>query len=322
LATARRIADTIPDHGCDRQRGGWYDVVERVLAPEQKFHRYAWHDRKAWWQQEQGILAYLILHGLTKNPDYLRYAREGSAFYNAFFLDVDSGGVYFNVLANGQPYALGTERGKGSHSMAGYHAFELAYLAAVYTNLLIRQEPMDFHFRPKPGGFRDGLLRVQPDILPVGSVKIGEVWIDGHAHNDFDPEALTVRLPKSQADIRVRVRLVPTRVRFSADVLSVEGSIAQMVLAGTLTPHDMRYIDEAMGEALDRGAKAIEIDARDLTSICAEGLRYLVFRKQRAGEDFRIAISNASAAVVESIQQSGFGEEIEIRTPNRAAQLA
>ena len=37
--------------------------------------------------------------------------------------------VYFNVLANGMPYLLGTERLKGSHSMAGYHSFELCYLA-------------------------------------------------------------------------------------------------------------------------------------------------------------------------------------------------
>ena len=54
-------------------------------------HRYAWHDRKAWWQQEQGILAYLILHGSLKKPEYLKHARESSAFYNAFFLDHDIG---------------------------------------------------------------------------------------------------------------------------------------------------------------------------------------------------------------------------------------
>ena len=51
----------MPKHGGDPQRGGWYDVVERALQPGQKVHRFAFHDRKAWWQQEQGILAYLIL---------------------------------------------------------------------------------------------------------------------------------------------------------------------------------------------------------------------------------------------------------------------
>src|SRR6056297_1813485 len=189
-ALAERIAGLMPDHGADRQRGGWYDVVERTLGDDQHFHRFAWHDRKAWWQQEQGILAYLILAGVLGKDEYLKFAREGAACYNAFFLDTDSGGVYFNVLANGQPYTLGTELGKGSHSMAGYHSFELCYLAAVYTNLLIRKEPMDFHFRPKPGGFKDGLLRVSPDILPEGSVRISDVWIDGAPYEVFDDEAL------------------------------------------------------------------------------------------------------------------------------------
>jgi hypothetical protein len=61
-ALATKIAGLMPKAGGDPQRGGWYDVVERVLGPGEKFHRFAWHDRKAWWQQEQGILAYLILH--------------------------------------------------------------------------------------------------------------------------------------------------------------------------------------------------------------------------------------------------------------------
>ncbi|MCA8909526.1 MAG: AGE family epimerase/isomerase, partial [Rhodospirillaceae bacterium] len=309
---AEKIAATIPDHGCDRQRGGWYDVVERVLEPGQKFHRYAWHDRKAWWQQEQGILAYLILHGVLKNDDHLRYAREGTAFYNAFFLDTDSGGVYFNVLSNGEPYALGTERGKGSHSMAGYHSFELAYLASVYTNLLIRQEPMDFFFKPKPGGFKDGLLRVQPDILPVGAVRITDVWIDGVVYADFDADKLTVRLPQGHGDIKVRVRLTPSSVRFSADLLSVDGGTAKLALIGTMTPHDVKYLDEAVGGAIEQGARALDMDAEGLASLCSEGLRYLVFRKQKAGSDFRICVRNASEAVAAAIGMSEFDEEIEL----------
>ncbi|KAA5604095.1 N-acyl-D-glucosamine 2-epimerase [Roseospira marina] len=312
VALAETIAQTIPDHGCDRQRGGWYDVVERVLDPGQRFHRFAWHDRKAWWQQEQGILAYLILHGVLKTDDYLRFAREGAAFYNAFFLDVESGGVYFNVLANGEPYALGTERGKGSHSMAGYHSFELAYLASVYTNLLIRQEPMDFYFRPRPGGFKDGILRVQPDILPEGAVRITDVWIDGHEYDDFDAEALTVTLPEGHGAIKVRVRLTPTAVRFSADVLDVSGTTARIALNGTLTPHDLKYLDEAFQTATAEGARALTFDGRELSSICSEGLRYLVFRKQKAGPDFKIRIENVQPAVADAIRGAAFDQEITI----------
>ena len=86
--------------------------------------------------------------------------------------------MYFNVLANGVPYLLGNERFKGSHSMSGYHSTELCYLAAVYTNLLITKQPMDFYFKPHPDGFENRILRVAPDILPVGSIRIADVWID------------------------------------------------------------------------------------------------------------------------------------------------
>lgn len=207
---ATKIADIMPGVGSDLQRGGWYDVVERLLAPGEQTHRFVWHDRKAWWQQEQSILAYLILAGIVKEDEHKRLAREASAFYNAWFLDLEEGGVYFNVLANGIPYlAGGNERGKGSHSMSGYHSFELCYLAAVYTNLLITRQPMDFYFKPIPGGFPDNILRVSPDILPPGSIKIAKCEIDGEPYSNFNAEALTVTLPKTDERVKVKVQIVP-----------------------------------------------------------------------------------------------------------------
>lgn len=207
---AEKIAELMPSVGSDQQRGGWYDTVERLLTNNSKFHQFVWHDRKAWWQQEQAILAYLILTGIAEKPEYHRQAREAAAFYNAWFLDITDGGVYFNVLANGISYlAGGNERGKGSHSMSGYHSFELCYLAAVYTNFLITKRPMDFYFLPLPNGFPDRILRVSPDILPPGSIFIESVEIDGKAYSNFDPQALTVKLPDSRQRLRVKVRLAP-----------------------------------------------------------------------------------------------------------------
>jgi len=206
---ARKIGSVMPSVGGDQQRGGWYDVMERELKPGQKFHRFAFHDRKAWWQQEQGILAYLILNGVLKEDEYLRIARESSSFYNAFFLDHDDGAVYFNVLASGIPYLMGTERFKGSHSMSGYHSFELAYLAQTYTNLLITKQPLYLYFKPRPDGFKRNILRVQPDILPDGSIRIGEVWINDEPYQNFDAEALTVKLPTTKEQVRVKVRVEP-----------------------------------------------------------------------------------------------------------------
>ncbi len=207
---ATKIADIMPDVGSDQQRGGWYDVVERLLADGETQHRFVWHDRKAWWQQEQSILAYYILAGVLKDETHHRFAREAAAFYNAWFLDIEDGGVYFNVLANGIPFlAGGNERGKGSHSMSGYHSTELCYLAAVYNNLLVSKQPMDFYFKPLPGGFPDNILRVAPDILPPRSIKIGSVEIDGKPYSNFDAEKLTVTLPETSQRVKVKVQILP-----------------------------------------------------------------------------------------------------------------
>ncbi|MFA5099262.1 MAG: AGE family epimerase/isomerase [Candidatus Omnitrophota bacterium] len=206
---AKKIAQIMPTVGMDVQRGGWYDVMERELAPGEKCHRHVWHDRKAWWQQEQGILAYEIMHGVLKDSEYLRLARESAAFYNAFYLDHDDGAIYFNVLNNGLPFLLGTERLKGSHSMACYHSIELCYLAQIYQNLLYTKQPLDLYFKPMPQGFPGDVLRVEPDILPQGSVRISEVWIDGNPYKNFDAEKLTVSLPNLNYRPKIKVRVVP-----------------------------------------------------------------------------------------------------------------
>lgn len=207
---ARKIAEVMPAIGGDQLRGGWYDVMERERKAGETDYHFAFHDRKAWWQQEQGILAYLILNGVLGGDDYLRIARESSAFYNAFFLDHNDGAVYFNVLANGIAYLVGTERFKGSHSMSMYHSGELAYLAQVYTNLLITKQPLDLYFKPLPGAFKRNILRVSPDILPPGSIRIGAVEIDGKPYTDFDAAGLTVKLPQTTVQVRVKVRIEPT----------------------------------------------------------------------------------------------------------------
>lgn len=208
-ALAEKIARAMPPVGSDRQRGGWYDVVERRLKEGDENYRFAWHDRKAWWQQEQAILAYLILHGSRGGEDFQKHGREAAAFYNAFFLDHDDGAVYFNVLANGLPYLLGNERLKGSHSMSAYHSTELCYLSAVYLNLLTHKRPMDLYFRPRPEGFKGRVLRVAPDILPKGKVQLTAVEIDGRNYTDFNRDEMCVHLPESRQDLRVRVTLTP-----------------------------------------------------------------------------------------------------------------
>jgi mannose/cellobiose epimerase-like protein (N-acyl-D-glucosamine 2-epimerase family) len=207
---AEKIAELMPDAGSDRQRGGWYDVVEREKIVNGQ-NQFVWHDRKAWWQQEQAILAYMIMQGIDGKEEYQKHAREAAAFYNAFFLDTDDGGVYFNVFANGMPYLLGTERFKGSHSMSAYHSMELCYLSTVYVNLLITKTPTYFYFKPYPSAFQNGVLRVSPDILPEGSISITECYINDEPYENYDAEGLTVTLPETEEQVRVKVLLTPKK---------------------------------------------------------------------------------------------------------------
>jgi mannose/cellobiose epimerase-like protein (N-acyl-D-glucosamine 2-epimerase family) len=307
VAFAERIAGLMPAVGSDRQRGGWYDMVERVTAPGEKFHRLVWHDRKAWWLQEQGILAYLILNGVFGKPEYAKQARESAAFYNAWMLDTGVGGVYFNVLANGMPFALGGERSKGSHSMAMYHSAELAFLAAVYGNLLSLNQPMDFFFHAQPGAF-GGVLRVSPDLLPPKSVRIEQVWVNGQEHRDFDPQGLTVRLPRSKDPQAVRVRLAPVAVSFSADTLDTAGGTARISLSGTLGAGELAVLREQVEAALTAGCDTISIDATDLVYLDPQAVRYLALTKQH--QDFALDISGAKGQVAQQLQDSELNQEL------------
>jgi len=308
---AHQIADAIPPAGCDNQRGGWYDMMERTLKDGEENYRRVWHDRKAWWQQEQGILAYYIMAGVYDDkPEYLQYAREGSAFYNGWFLDYESGGIYFNVLANGQPYALGSERGKGSHSMAGYHSFELCFLAAIYSNLLVTKQPMDFYFRPDPQGWPDNKLRVAPDLLPAGSVELREVWIDDKSYTDFDRDQMIVNLPESDKPLRVRVRIEPAGMGFSADLMSFENGIAKFALDGDLTRSKLPTMRKEVEKLSD--LQGIVLDMTNLKSIDDTGWNYLLFTKQQRGASFTIQLSGLNSVINQSLKDAELDEEFTV----------
>jgi len=311
VALAEKIAGLMPKHGGDPQRGGWYDVVERALPEGQSIHRFAFHDRKAWWQQEQGILAYLILHGSLKKPEYLKQARESSAFYSAFFLDHDSGAVYFNVLANGMPFLLGTERNKGSHSMSGYHSFELCYLAAVYTNLLITKQPLDLHFKPKPGAFKDNILRVAPDMLPKGSIKIESVTVDGKEYSDFDAANLTVTIPQADDQVKIVVRIAPTEglSHFSAHA-TIDKGVATLTLAGDADHMAVPALQAKLQEVIAAQPETLIIRVKELKTLTPGAIRALIFGKQKLRTDEDVQVIGANQAVKDALNATEFGESL------------
>jgi mannose/cellobiose epimerase-like protein (N-acyl-D-glucosamine 2-epimerase family)/anti-anti-sigma regulatory factor len=303
---ANKIAGTMPAVGSDQQRGGWYDIVERTLKPGQKWHRFRAHDRKAWWQQEQSILAYYILAGSLGHADHARLGREAAAFYNAHFLDHDEGGVYFNVLASGIPFLVGTERLKGSHSMSGYHSMELCYLAAVYSNLLVNEEDLELHFKPKAVSFPDGILRVAPDLLPPGSVRLAEVWIDDLPYADFDADALTVRLPPNQ-DCRVKVRIVSATDKFDSQFHLADGT-ARVVLRGKLDADEVIKLRRDLDRVISAQPDKIVLIVKELETLSRQGMNELLFFRSKVsfGED--VYVVGANAAVAELFVETGDSE--------------
>ncbi|HHP7232905.1 MAG TPA: STAS domain-containing protein, partial [Xenococcaceae cyanobacterium] len=249
--------------------------------------------------------------GSLDNSEYRRLGREAAAFYNTWFLDPEDGAVYFNVLADGLPYLTGgNERGKGSHSMSGYHSFELAYLSCVYTNLLITKQPMDLYFKPKPGGFPDNMLRVAPDLLPPGSVRISEVWIDEQQYFDFDAENLTIQLPSSQDKLKVRVRVIPARVLFDATVLEVTQDTAKIFLSGVLDASAVEILQKALEKALAQRVKRVVFLLQDLESISTNALRTLIFAKQKLDSEVEFYLVGARESVKNCIQKSEFYESV------------
>jgi hypothetical protein len=157
--------------------------------------QFAWLNTRDFWQQEQGILAYLVLFGLeaqaagggaaatAAGDQWLRLARELQAYWNLNFLDHARRGVFFRVSDNGQPVIRDTYADKGGHSISGYHVFELAFLAQVYQRAYLPREKQEhtgltLHFLPSIHS-RLRSLNVLPDFLGGGQLKITEVLVDG-----------------------------------------------------------------------------------------------------------------------------------------------
>jgi hypothetical protein len=172
---------------------------------------FTWSSTKDFWQQEQAILAYLILFGQTRDESYLAMARHTEAFWNLFFLDREHRGMYFRVTENGLPVVQGGYEIRGGHSDAsGYHCFELNYLAHVYNRAYVAlandtDASFCLYFKPDP---RCGMssLNVLPDFVPPGSLRIAQVIVNGKPRAHSDPYYFQVELSETDlgADIVVR----------------------------------------------------------------------------------------------------------------------
>ena len=222
MELAERLGHSMTEIGIDQIRGGCFDALEREpyknASGSHMPVEFTWGNTKDFWQQEQAILAYLILYGHTGNDFYLTGARETEAFWNIFFLDRDHRGMYFRVSENGLPVVHGGYEVRGGHSDAsGYHCFELNYLAHIYNRAFVANTngtdaSFCLYFKPsRESGMRS--LNVLPDFLPPGRVQIEEVSVNGRIRRHTDPNYFQVELAPEDlgCDVVVRFRALPVK---------------------------------------------------------------------------------------------------------------
>lgn len=223
-ALAKELADAMDElGGVDRFRGGCYDAVER--HPKNGYNlQFTWFNTKDFWQQEQGILAYLIQMRTAKTFEQQKKIRElaasMSAFYCAYFVDLDRGGIYFRTNDIGTPVMTGIYADKGGHAKSGYHIFELCYLAHLYTLLYNNPDaPITLYFSPEvpPGGKLS--ISVSPDFFADDSVDFqkSKAIITGKGLEKPIIEPLTnfslkVILPKHMEGNHVNIQITLTIV--------------------------------------------------------------------------------------------------------------
>jgi hypothetical protein len=219
MKLADKLGATMADLGVDLFRGGIFDTLER--NPSNGFPiEFPWSNTKDFWQQEQALLAYLILHGCSNEDEaqkqkYLELAQETAAFWNLFFLDQDNKGIFFRVTESGMPVVQGGYGNKGGHAISGYHAFELNYLAHIYTSSYVTKQPFCLYFKPNKN-CRQRSLNVLPDFVRPNSLQVSRVNIDGSERDDIDPDNFRITLSEKEfqlgSEAEIVVELKPLNV--------------------------------------------------------------------------------------------------------------
>lgn len=211
MKLADKLGTTMANLGVDLFRGGIFDTLER--NPNNNFPiEFPWSNTKDFWQQEQALLAYLILHGCSneskeQKQEYLRLAQETAAFWNLFFLDQDSKGIFFRVTESGMPVIEGSYGNKGGHAISGYHAFELNYLAHIYISSYVTKQPFCLYFKPNKN-CRQRSLNVLPDFVRPNSLQVNRINIDGGERDSFDPDNFRITLSEKEFQLGSEAEIV------------------------------------------------------------------------------------------------------------------
>jgi hypothetical protein len=214
---ATAIGNRMKDVGVDLMRGGIFDALER--HPKNGFTtEFAWGPTKDFWQQEQAVLAYYIMHHATRKEEdkeeFLTLARYCTAFWSLFFIDQNYRKVYFRTSESGVPIIQGQYGIQAGHAIAGYHAFELSYLAHIYIRSYVEREDghsnFVLYYRPNANSGISS-LNVLPDFFRPGELKIIQYKINGIPYPVKGPQQFIyqIALPTLTDNTEVAVEYLP-----------------------------------------------------------------------------------------------------------------
>jgi anti-anti-sigma regulatory factor len=203
---------------------------------------------------------------------------------------------------------------------------------------------MTFYFKPKPGAFKDNILRIAPDLLPPGSIKIDAVWINGNRYADFDAEALTVKLPEpprrrttphpltirlgekddsnapgdTAEGPEVRVRIVPAGLSYNIEY-DLSGTIAQLTLDGTLDDSAALALRAELNRITATRPKELALQLTGLRSISGVCARALALTQQNLDVATTISVVGATPEVKQVLGDVGLLDAATVLDADSAA---
>jgi len=121
---------------------------------------------------------------------------------------------------------------------------------------------------------------------------------------------MIVNLPDSDKPLRVRVRIEPAGLGFSADLMSFENGIGRFALDGDLTKSKLPLFKKEL-ERLT-GLTGIVLDMTNLKTIDDTGWNYLLFTKQQRGASFSLQLTGLNSEINQSLKDAELDEEFQV----------
>ena len=193
--------------------------------------------------------------------------------------------------------------------MGGYHAFELCYLSSVYSNILLRNEQLNLHFKVNPSLWGDCSYPVQPDLLPSGTIRIMRVIINGQYWENYDSDKLRITLPMSDEVVDIEVRLGPASPPFELEEIDTnltkdiikKDSEKLFAIRGYLCDHYLPIFRRHL-DAAEIQNRSLCIDVSDLHGACPDGLRFLAVLQQEFHQERSLRLLNISDSMKQDLK--------------------